>query len=110
MAELNDAAPVVNPVADDSALVTKGELRDEMAKMRAEMNAKMDVMNAKIDDLITQFKSQKTGVELGAPIIPVGNVVVENNSAFAHASKALLRHKGRKVMIITRFRNSKKYM
>ena len=67
---------------DDSTLVTTGMLRAEMKAMA--------------DRIILHITSNATGVELAAPIIPTGSVVVENNSVFAHASKALRRHKGRK--------------
>ena len=103
--------PTVNPTtpgdveATDEQPVSMGLFK---TAIRA-VNANMDAMNAKLDELILVIRSQRTGVELTGPVIPPADVVVENNSIFAHASKAVLRHKGGRVHIVCRFRNSKKY-
>lgn len=101
---------MVDVSVDDAAPVTMGMLRLTSAELRAEMAAMKAEFNAKFDEIILQLRSNATGVELVAPIIPAGNVVVENNTVYAHASKALLRRKGRTIRVVACFRSSKKCM
>ena len=118
MASVNDAVDDSAPVTMGMMRVTAGELRAEMrvtaGELRAEMRATTDAlrveMNARFDEIRLLIRSNATGVELIAPIIPDGGVVVENNSVYAHASRALLRHKVRNVRVISRLRSSKKHM
>lgn len=98
---------IIEATEDDSQPVTMGMFRTEIRAV----NARIDEMNAKINEAILEMRSQRTGVELTGPIIPPADIIVENNSFFAHISNAVLRHKGRvhHVLIISRFRNSKKH-
>ena len=89
--EMKDMATELRAEMKDMATELRTEMKDMATELRAEMHAGFE-------KLILLINSQKSGVELAAPIIPTGNVVVETNSVFAHASKALLRHKGRKHM------------
>ena len=74
------------------------------------VNTEFDDVCARIDAGLLELRSQRTGVELAGPVIPPAGVVVENNLYFAHLSKAVLRHKGCvHVIILSRFRNSKKH-
>ena len=79
--------------------------------MRA-VYARFDRIEARMDGLILEMRSERTGVQLVGPVIPAATTVVENNSFFAHATQAVLRHKGRFVVkkIVSRFRYAKKYM
>ena len=61
-------------------------------------------------ELLTKMKSERTGVEHRGSVIPVGTVVVEPNRFFAHASKAVRRHKVHCAKITSRFRFAKKYV
>jgi hypothetical protein len=61
-------------------------------------------------ELLKEMKSKQTGVEHRGTVIPVGTVVVEHNRFFAHASKAVRRHKVHCVKITSRFRATKKYV
>ena len=97
---------VVEATEDDKQPVTMGLFRTEIRAV----NVRMDELNAQINEVILEMRSQRTGVELTGPVIPPADVVVENNSFFAHVSNAVLRHKGRvHVLIVCRFRNSKKH-
>ena len=113
------ADQTANDPVDDSAPVTMGMLRATTEGLRTEMNAKFDDVNAQLQNVNAQLqelylivKSKATGVELNAPVIPEGSVLVENNSVYAHASRALLRHKGHAIhiVVVSRFRSSKKHM
>jgi len=97
-------APVAPPTVaqpDDDQPATKGEMR-----------AMIGSLDARIDGLILEMKSERTGVQLIGSVIPAATTVVENNSFFAHVSQAVLRHKGRYAVkkIASRFRCAKKYM
>ena len=103
----------------DGLRATTDELRATTEGLRIEMNAKFDDVtaqlknvNAQLQELYLIVKSKATGVELNAPVIPEGSVLVENNSVYAHASRALLRHKGHAIhiVVVSRFRSSKKHM
>lgn len=111
----------------DDAPVTMGLFKMEIGAIKGDMNgmktdidgiktdmndmkAKMNSMEVKLDAVILRLDSARIGVELTGPVIPPADVVVENNSFFAHVSSAVRRHKGSKlVVIISRFRNSKKH-
>ena len=100
----DEIAPVAPPAAaqpDDDRPVTKGEMRAMIGRL-----------DARIDGLILEMRSERTGVQLVGPDIPAATTVVENNSFFAHVSQAVLRHKGRYAVkkIASRFRYAKKYM
>ena len=109
--------------ADDDQSATKGELRSfkgemqtfqgEMRSFQGEMRSfqvEMRTAVARIDQTLLELKSERTGVQHVGQIIPPATVVVENTRFFAHVSRAVLRHKGHHKKIVSRFRNSKKYM
>ncbi len=102
--------------ADDDQSATKGELRSfkgEMQTFQGEMRSfqvEMRTAVARIDQTLLELKSERTGVQHVGQIIPPATVVVENTWFFAHVSRAVLRHKGHHKKIVSRFRNSKKYM
>ena len=82
---------------DDSHLpATKGELRAVIARM---------------DAMVLEMKSNRTGVEQSGPTIPAADTVVEEESRFSYLSQAFLRHKGcHAKIVIYHFRNSKKHL
>ena len=82
---------------DDSHLpATKGELRAVIARM---------------DAMVLEMKSNRTGVQQSGPTIPAADTVVEEESRFSYLSQAFLRHKGcRAKIVIYHFRNSKKHL
>ena len=108
-------APVAPPTAaqpDDDRPVTKGELLATKADLREEIRELGARLDARMDQILLEMRSERTGVQLIGPVIPAATTVVENNSFFAHASQAVLRHKGRYAVkkIVSRFRCAKKYM
>jgi hypothetical protein len=109
MASMDDDAPVTMGLFKMEIGAIKGDMDGMKAKMNS-MEGKMNSMEVKLDAVILRLDSARIGIELTGPVIPPADVVVENNSFFAHVSSAVRRHKGSKpVVIISRFRNSKKY-
>ena len=76
-----------------------------------ELSTQLTSVSNKLDDFILEMRSTRTGVQQSGTVIPEGAVVIESGSFFAHASRAIARHKGQRVkIIVSGFRNAKKYI
>ena len=86
---------------------------DELRAKTDELSVKLTAIDKKLDVFILEMRSERTGVQQSGTVIPEGTVVIESGSFFAHASRAIARHKGQhcvKITIVSRSRNAKKYM
>jgi outer membrane murein-binding lipoprotein Lpp len=104
-ARLDEVAAGLNARLDEMA--TKNELSALTTRIE-NLEAKWDATAAEIKEMRLEMKSNRTGVEQSGHIIPAADTVVAEETRFSLFSRAVLRHKGRRLRVVLVLKHSKK--